>query len=97
MKYGQTYQQAATVELQEETNLCEKPNFLGKFVVNEEPDRMIVAVYNIISDKKITLDPTEAYNGNYYSLDEAERHIRVNNTTHWLPQSWEIVKNTFAH
>jgi len=92
VQYGQSYDEAAQAELFEETQIKEKPEYLGKFLLDEDPDHMIVAVYILSSDKKLVLDPSEAISGKFYSFEEADKIIKNKKTTGWLPESWEIYK-----
>ncbi|MDD5148045.1 MAG: HD domain-containing protein [Candidatus ainarchaeum sp.] len=90
VKYGQSYAEAAKAELFEETKIKGSPKYLGKTVVDKEPDHMIVAVFKISHKGKIVLDPEEAGSGKFYSFKEADRIIKNEKTTHWLPEAWKI-------
>jgi len=90
--YGESYDEAAKRELFEETKLKEKLHYLGKVLVDEDPDHMMVAVYKIRSDEKIVLDPSEAISGKFYPLKEADKIIKNEKTTSWLKGAWKIYR-----
>ncbi|MDD5162608.1 MAG: NUDIX domain-containing protein [Candidatus ainarchaeum sp.] len=92
VKYGQTYAEAAKAELFEETKIKGKPKYLGKFVMDKNPEHLVVAVFKIFHDGKIVLDKSEATSGKFFSLEEADRIIKTKKTTHWLPEAWKIYK-----
>lgn len=76
VKYGQAYAKAAKTELFEETKIVGNPEYLGKAVIDKEPDHLIVAVFKIVHDGKIVLDKSEATSGKFYSFEEADRAIK---------------------
>ncbi|BBM83967.1 NUDIX hydrolase [Candidatus Uabimicrobium amorphum] len=93
VQYGHTYEQAAVIELYEETQITTCISFLGKFLLDESPDRMIVAVFRAISPQIPVLDLQEASYGKYYTLNEADSAIESQLTTSWLPHAWQIYRN----
>ncbi len=92
VQYGQTYAEAAKDELFEETKIRGNPKSLGKFVLDKDPDHLIVAVFKIVHNGKIVLDKSEAIGGAFFSFGEADRIIKNKKTTHWLPEAWKIYK-----
>lgn len=90
--YGESYDKAAKRELMEETGIRKKPGRIGKVLANEKPDRMIMAVYRVNTDKKIKLDPLEATEGKFYPLEQADRIIKNKKTTPWLRESWRAYR-----
>ncbi|MEM0372812.1 MAG: NUDIX domain-containing protein, partial [archaeon] len=95
VKYGQSYEEAAKAELLEETGIKNAElDYLGKFVLDKDPDHLMVAVFRTVSDEKITLDPSEAEEGKYYSIDAADEIIRTQKTTGWAKPAWEVFKRS---
>jgi len=92
VKFGQTYLEAAEEELFEETKIKAKPKYLGKSLLDRGPDRMIMAIFRIDTDEKILLDPTEATSYKFYNSDEADKLIKTEKTTSWLPMAWKLTK-----
>ena len=93
VKYGQTNFEAAKTELFEETGVKSKPKYLGKFLLDEDPDHMIVAVFCIVTDERLALDPAEAINYDFYKLDDADKLIKNEKITPWLYGAWNLYKN----
>lgn len=91
VQYGQSYIEAAQQELQEETQLETSVISVGKFLLDELPDRMMVSVFYTFAEKNLVLDPSEAYTGQYYSFKEAHRLITTKKTTSWLQPAWNIL------
>jgi isopentenyldiphosphate isomerase len=93
VSYGETFDEAAKRELFEETKLKTELVSLGTFLLDEDPDHMIVATYTTIANDEIILDPTEATNGKYYSIEDADKIINNEKITAWLRDAWKIYKN----
>ena len=96
VKHGQTYEEAAKVELLEETGIHGTPVFAGKYLLDKDPDHMYVAVFWIRHNGSLKLDPEEATEGSFYTVEEADRKIREEKITHWLPESWNIAKKAVS-
>lgn len=94
VKYGEPYEKEAKRELNEETKIQEPIEYLGKFLLDKEPDHLIVAVYKANTNSNIVLDPEEAASGKFYPFEQADRIISTEKTTHWLPKAWKIYKNS---
>ncbi|UCD03076.1 MAG: NUDIX domain-containing protein [Candidatus Aenigmatarchaeota archaeon] len=92
VKYGQTYLEAVKEELFEETGIKAKPEYLGKFLLDEDPDHMIVAVFSTVTDERLKLDPEEAISHTFYDSDKADELIKNEKTTSWLPEAWDLYK-----
>ena len=94
VKYGQTNLEAAKTELFEETGIRSKPEYLGKLLLDENPDHMIVAVFSIVTDEKLSLDPAEATSYDFYNSDDADELIKNEKITPWLRGAWNLYKET---
>lgn len=93
VQYGQSYDESAQAELFEETKIKTKPEFLGKLMLDKDPDHLIVAVYAVVHDGEIILDSHEASAGKFYGQKEAGQIMAKEKTTHWLPEAWQVYKN----
>ena len=91
VKYGQTYEEAAAQELLEETRIKATPQYLKTFLQDEDPDHMMVAMFKLIHDGKIELDPAEATSGEFYTLEEAKKLVKKKKPTHWLRKALELI------
>ena len=90
--YGLSYLEAAKKELFEETKIKGEPEYLGKFLIEQNNDNMVVATFKIVYDGKLVLDPKEAISGRFYSLEEADEIIKNKKVTPWLKGAWKIYK-----
>ncbi len=90
VKYGQTYQEAAAAELLEETGIRADLRLMGSFLLDEGPDRMIVAVFSTVSDERPALDPAEAASCGFYNQDDAGRLMKHGKATPWLIRAWDL-------
>jgi len=92
VKHGQTYPEAAMEELFEETGFKAEPKYIGKFLLDEDPDRMIVAVFSLVTGERPSLDPAEAASCEFYNHDDAGRLMKNGKTTPWLLGAWNLYK-----
>lgn len=87
--YGESYQEAAQRELKEETGLASSIDLIGKFILDDDIDRMIVVVYKTICDDTIFLSK-EAENGNFYTIKETTELMKYSTATSWWQHAWNL-------
>ncbi len=97
VKYGQTNMEAAEEELFEETGIKAKPEYLGNFLLDEDPDHMIVAVFRIVTDEMPTCDPAEAISYTFCDSCKVDELIKNGKTTSWLPRAWNLYRDTYSN
>jgi isopentenyldiphosphate isomerase len=88
--YGETYEDAAKRETEEEIKIIDPLKFLGKFIHRDPPEYQVVAVFQCLSDDKPVIDSKEFLSGKLYSIDEAVKIIRNEKITPWLRDGWKI-------
>ncbi|MBT4191828.1 MAG: NUDIX domain-containing protein [Candidatus Diapherotrites archaeon] len=96
VKFEQSYAEAAIAELFEENEIKAKKEdliYLGKFLLDENPDHLVGSVYKIIFDGKVIATPDELSEGKFCSFEEVEEIIANKKTTMWLRKSWELFKD----
>ena len=94
VKYGQSYAEAAKKELSEETGIRIKPDYIGKFLLDEDPDHIMVAVFLVRHDGAIVLDPSEVESLKFHSLRETDSIIKNKTVTSWMKGAWKLFRET---
>jgi 16S rRNA (adenine1518-N6/adenine1519-N6)-dimethyltransferase len=67
---GETYDECAPRELQEEIGLAAALQFLHKFPASPETACEHTVLYKAVTDEEPTFDPVEIESGGYYELEE---------------------------
>jgi isopentenyldiphosphate isomerase len=89
VKYGESYEDAAKRETEEEIKIKAPLEFIGKFTHRDPPQ--IVSVFICLTDDKPTIDHAEYSTGKFYSINEAEKIIQNEKITPWLREGWKIL------
>lgn len=76
VNYGETYDQAAVRELEEELGIKEHVRRLGKFKCFSAIEKEISTVYLCIYDGEVTLNEEEISQGLFLSLQEIEEDLK---------------------
>lgn len=72
---GESYDEAAPRELEEELGLTVPIEFLGKFFAGRETANEHTALYRAVTDDRPEFDPTEIESGAYYELDRVAEMV----------------------
>ena len=91
--YGENYEAAASRELKEETGVSAQLTFVGKFSHQDPPENQIVAVFRCNSSLRITIDPSEATNAQFYDKTEVDNIVNSKTVTPWLRDGWKLVRD----
>lgn len=75
---GETYDECAPREMQEEIGLSAPITFLHKFSASPETAQEHTVLYKAVTDDPPTFDPQEIESGGYYGLDEIARMMEQN-------------------
>ncbi|MFH0955437.1 MAG: NUDIX domain-containing protein [Candidatus Micrarchaeota archaeon] len=94
VRFGETYEKAAQRELFEETGIKAKPEMVGKFVLDQDPDHLVAAVFKTVHDGKIRLDPSESISAKFFTEKKVNELVRTKKTTTWLVRAWKLYKET---
>ena len=70
--FGESYEQAAKRELEEETGLSAPLKYLGKFSYPVPPENEIVALFSCKSDDPIGIDHVESSEASFHTRDEGK-------------------------
>ena len=89
--YGETYEDSAKRETEEEINIQAPLEYVGKFIHTDPPEHQIVAVFICKSDDEPIIDPQEFSNQKFYSLSEVEKIIQTGKITPWLRDGWKLL------
>ena len=89
--FGETYADAASRELKEETGVSTELRNVGKFKHHDSPEHQFVAVFIGASDSPIKIDRSEASDAAFYSKKEVDRIVVSESVTPWLRHGWKIV------
>ncbi len=92
--FGETYAEAATREVKEETGVSTELRYLGKFTHHDPPEHQIVAVFFGASDDQVKIERTEAIGAVFYSKQEVDRIVASGKITPWLRDGWKIARDT---
>jgi isopentenyl-diphosphate delta-isomerase len=87
--YGETYEDSAKRETEEEIKIKAPLKLIGKFLHRNPPQ--IVSVFLSISDNKPVIDSKEFSGGGFYSINKAEQIIQNEKITPWLREGWKIL------
>ena len=91
VKYGETYEDSAKRETEEEIKIKASLEFIGKFIHKDPPEYQIVPVFLCITDDGPIIDPGEFTEGKFYSINEAEKIIQNEKITPWLRDGWKFL------
>ena len=75
---GESYDECAPREMQEEIGLSAPLTFLNKFPASPETSQEYTVLYKAVTDDPPTFDPEEIESGDYYELEEISRMIEEN-------------------
>ena len=90
--HGESYEQAAQREAFEELGLSLPLHMLGKLKHDDPPEHQFVAVFAMEhAGEPITLDPSEASRGAFYTPSEAARIIHSEPCTPWLRDGFPLL------
>ena len=70
--FGESYEQAAKRELEEETGVSAPLKYLGKFSYPVPPENEIVALFSCKSDDPIGIDHVESSEASFHTRDEGK-------------------------
>ena len=88
--FGESYEEAATRELREETGISAQPAYLGKFSYHVPPENETVAVFWCKSDETVRIDSSESSGASFHAADEVERIIGSEVIAPWLARGWKL-------
>ena len=91
VKYGETYEDSAKRETEEEIKIKAPLKFIGKFIHRDPPEYQIVPVFLCITDDKPVIDTREFTEGNFYFINEVEKIIQDEKVTPWLREGWKFL------
>ena len=89
VRYGESYEDSAKRETEEEIKIKAPLKFIGKFMHGDPPQ--IVSVFLCSSDDKPTIDSKEFSGGKFYTINETEKIIQNKKITPWLRGGWKIL------
>lgn len=89
VKYGESYEDSAKRETEEEIKIKAPLRFIGKFMHRNPPQ--IVSVFICLTDDKPTIDTVEYSIGKFYSIDQAKKIIQNEKITPWLREGWKVL------
>lgn len=72
---GETYEESAPREMQEEIGLAAPLTFLHKFPASPETSYEHTVLYQTVTDSPPQFDPEEIESGDFYEVDEISRMI----------------------
>ncbi len=90
VSWGETYAEAAERELLEETGLRGTLQEIGGFVVDEDPDHLVVRVYVLEHEGPLQLDPIEFEWGAFMTPTDVEDKLAEGPATSWFGPAWAI-------
>lgn len=91
--YGESYEQAAVRELQEEAGVSAKLTFLGKFRHRDPPEDQFVGVFTGSSDALIRTDPSESTGYEFLTKEGIDTLVRSARVTPWLRSGWPLARD----
>ena len=91
VSWGESYERAATRELVEETGSHAVPTLMGTFVIDEDPDHLIVRAYRTEHDGPLQLDPAEAEWGEFVDPTQIDKLLQQRPATSWFRPAWDLV------
>jgi isopentenyldiphosphate isomerase len=89
--YGETYEDSAERETEEEIKIKAPLKYIGKFLHRDPPEYQIVSVFLCIANDEPTIDSEEFLGGKFLSIKEVEKIIQNKNITPWLRDGWKIL------
>src|SRR2546426_9361813 len=92
--FGESYEQAARRELEEETGVSALLTYLGKFVYHVPPENEIVAVFFCRSDDPIRIDHVESSEASFHTRDEVNTIVSSESAAPWLTKGWKILADS---
>jgi len=96
--FGESYEQAARRELNEETGVSVPLNYLGKFLYHVHPENEIVAVFSCRGDDPVRIDRAESSEASFYTRDEVSAIAESAAAAPWLGKGWRIfIDSTAPH
>ncbi len=73
--YGETYEDSAKREVEEEIKIKAPLELIGKFIHRNPPQ--IVSVFICTSDDEPVIDPKDYSTGKFYSIDQAKKTFKM--------------------
>jgi len=92
--FGESYEQAARRELEEETGVSAPLAYLGKFAYHVPPENEIVAVFFCRSDDPIRIDHVESSEASFHTRDEVNTIVASEAAAPWLTKGWKILADS---
>jgi isopentenyl-diphosphate Delta-isomerase len=94
--FGESYEQAARRELNEETGVSAQLSYLGKFSYHVPPENEIVAVFLCKSDDPIRIDPAESAGESFHTEKEVNVIAASEKAAPWLRKGWKILADSIS-
>jgi isopentenyldiphosphate isomerase len=94
VRFGETYDEAARMELAEETGIASQLTYLGKFTHFDPPENEIVAVFASESDEVVKIDPDESSTMEFWSKEEVDSIVDGKSTSPWLRNAWKLFRDS---
>lgn len=91
--FNESYEEAASRELTEETGISERLTYLGKFLHRDPPENQIVAVFLCRSNQPVRIDASESVGAKFYLKEEIDGIVSEQKVTPWLREGWKIARN----
>jgi isopentenyl-diphosphate delta-isomerase type 1 len=91
--FGETYEQAAKRELQEETGVSARVEYLGKYTHDHPPEHEMIAVFCARSDAAIKLDRSETESAKFYAPGKLDEIISSGRAAPWFEGAWGIARD----
>lgn len=88
--FGESYEEAARRELEEETGVSVPLKYLGKFSYHVPPENEIVAVFSCKSDDSVRIDYLESSEASLHTRDEVNVIAASEDAAPWLARGWKI-------
>jgi len=94
--FGDSYEQAARLELKEETGVSTVLTYVGKFLCHIPPENEIVAVFSCGSDDPVRIDRGESSEASFKTRDEVTAIAESEAGAPWLRKGWNALIDSTA-
>jgi isopentenyl-diphosphate delta-isomerase type 1 len=91
---GETYEEAAAREIEEEIGISAKPYLISFFKKRIPEEKENVKVFGVVAEDKIDLNEDELESGEFLKFDELEAKIE---SEQFLPETEILYSILFAH